>query len=105
MQVEEKPRHKAHPSVPADLRPGHVFATLDEETENVEREPRRFRGDEEGLLAEFRPFRLMHGIYGQRQEDNQMIRVKLPYGGVSADQMEASAIIAEKYSGYRRGPT
>ncbi len=103
MQVEEKPRHKPHPSVPADLRPGHVFVTLDEEIENVEREARRFRGDEEGLLGEFRPFRLMHGIYGQRQEDNQMMRVKLPYGGVSADQMEASAIIAEKYSGYRRG--
>src|SRR3990170_4713804 len=101
MQVEEKP--KAHPRVPADLRPGHVFVTLDEEIENVEREARRFSGDEEGLLGEFRPFRLMHGIYGQRQEDNQMMRVKLPYGGVSADQMEASAIIAEKYSGYRRG--
>src|SRR3990172_6353358 len=103
MQVEEKPRHKAHPKVQADLRPGHVFVTLDEEIENVEREARRFRTDEGGLLEEFRPFRLMHGIYGQRQDDNQMIRVKLPYGGVSADQMDACAIIAEKYSGYRRG--
>ncbi|MBI2912722.1 MAG: nitrite/sulfite reductase, partial [Chloroflexi bacterium] len=103
MQVEEKPRHKAHPKVPADLRPGHVFVTLDEEIENVEREARRFRADEGGLLEEFRPFRLMHGIYGQRQDDNQMIRVKLPYGGVSADQMDACAVVAEKYSGYRRG--
>ncbi|MFB3093555.1 MAG: nitrite/sulfite reductase, partial [Dehalococcoidia bacterium] len=41
--------------------------------------------------------------YGQRQEDTQMVRVKLPYGGVSADQMDACAVFAEKYSGYRRG--
>ncbi|MDO8611367.1 MAG: nitrite/sulfite reductase [Dehalococcoidia bacterium] len=89
--------------MPADLQPGRVFVTLDEELDNFERESRRFRGDEDGLLDEFRPFRLMQGVYGQRQEDTQMIRVKLPYGGVSADQMEACAVFAEKYSGYRRG--
>ena len=105
MQVKEKrgEPHKAHPAVPADLQPERVFVTLDEEIENFERESRRFRKDEEGLLDEFRPFRLMHGVYGQRQEDTQMIRVKLPYGGVSADQMDACAVFAEKYSGYRRG--
>ena len=106
MQVQEQSKtngHRAHPKVPTELKPGHVFVTLDEEIENFEREARRFRQDEEGQLEEFRPFRLMHGIYGQRQEDNQMVRVKLPYGGVSADQMEALAVVAEKYSGYRRG--
>src|SRR4030067_760572 len=102
MQVTDRP-HRAHPNVPAALQPGRVFVTLDEEIENFELEGRRFRGDEDGLVNEFRPFRLMHGIYGQRQEDTQMIRVKLPYGGVSADQMEACAVFAEKYSGYRRG--
>src|SRR3990170_1154829 len=99
MQVTDRPQ-RAHPNVPADLQPGRVFVTLDEELDNFERESRRFRGDEDGLLDEFRPFRLMHGVYGQRQEDTQMIRVKLPYGGVSADQMEACAVFAEKYSGY-----
>ena len=94
---------RPHPKVPTDLKPGHVFVTLDEEIENFEREARRFRQDEDGLTGEFRPFRLMHGIYGQRQEDNQMVRVKLPYGGISADQMDALAVLAEKYSGYRRG--
>src|SRR3989337_339466 len=102
MQATEKP-HRAHPSVPAALQPALVFVTRDEEIDNFEREGRRFRGDEDGLLDEFRPFRLMHGVYGQRQEDTQMIRVKLPYGGVSAGQMEACAVFAEKYSGYRRG--
>jgi len=102
MQVTDKPQ-RAHPNVPADLQPGRVFVTLDEELDNFERESRRFRGDEDGLVNEFRPFRLMHGVYGQRQENTQMIRVKLPYGGVSAGQMEACAVFAEKYSGYRRG--
>ena len=32
-----------------------------------------------------------------------MVRVKLPYGGVSADQMEALAAIAEERSGLQRG--
>jgi sulfite reductase beta subunit-like hemoprotein len=105
MQVKEKRdgSYRAHPAVPADLQPGRVLVTLDEEIDNFEREARRFRTDEEGLLGEFRPFRLMQGIYGQRQENTQMIRVKLPYGGVAADQMEALAVVAEKYSGYRRG--
>ena len=105
MQVKEKrpDSYRAHPAVPADLQPGRVLVTLDEEIENFKQEARRFRTDEEGLLGEFRPFRLMQGIYGQRQENTQMIRIKLPYGGVSADQMETCAVVAEKYSGYRRG--
>ena len=103
MQATEKPQ-TAHPLVPADLQPGRVFVTLDEEIDNFERESRRFRANPEEAEAEgFTPFRLRHGIYGQRQADQQMVRVKLPYGGVSADQMEACAVLAEKHSGFRRG--
>ena len=100
MQVEKGiygDGHKAHPKVPADLRPGRVFVTLDEEIENFQREVRRFRQDEEGLRDEFTPFRLRQGVYGQRQENQQMVRVKLPFGGVSADQMDVLGDIAEKY--------
>jgi sulfite reductase beta subunit-like hemoprotein len=105
MQVKEKRSgsYRAHPAVPPDLQPGRVLVTLDDEIENFRQEARRFRSDEEGRLGEFRPFRLMQGIYGQRQENTQMIRIKLPYGGISADQMEACAVVAEKYSGLRRG--
>jgi len=35
---------------------------------------------------QFRPFRLVHGIYGQRQENVQMIRIKVPGGQLSAAQ-------------------
>ncbi len=102
MVIEEAPVG-AHPKVPVNLKPGHVFVTLDEEIENFDVEARRFRTDQEGLEPEFTPFRLRHGVYGQRQMDQQMMRIKLPYGGVNADQMEALGEIAEKYSGFRRG--
>jgi sulfite reductase beta subunit-like hemoprotein len=54
-----------------------------------------------GELAEdqFRVFRLSNGIYGQRQGGtNQMIRVKLPYGSMSPEQLEMMAFISERYS-------
>ncbi len=102
MKVQEF-THKEHPQVPQDLKTGRVFVTLDEEIQNFEREAKRFRQDEEGLNPEFLPFRLMHGVYGQRQDNQQMMRIKLPYGGVAADQMEALGTITENYSGLRRG--
>ena len=47
----------------------------------------------------FRVFRLNNGIYGQRQGGtNQMIRVKLPYGSVTPEQLEMMAYIADRYS-------
>jgi len=47
----------------------------------------------------FRVFRLNNGIYGQRQQGhNQMVRVKVPYGALSAEQLEVLATIAETYS-------
>ena len=103
MQVEDRPLVGAHPKVPRDLKPGHVFVTLEEEFENFDVEAARFRGDPETLDAEFTPFRLRMGVYGQRQMDMQMMRIKLPYGGINAEQMDVMAEIAEKYSGLRRG--
>jgi sulfite reductase beta subunit-like hemoprotein len=47
---------------------------------------------------EFRTFRLTRGIYGQRQDDVQMIRVKIPQGILSGDQLRALAIVARDYS-------
>ncbi|HEV2234443.1 MAG TPA: nitrite/sulfite reductase [Terriglobia bacterium] len=55
---------------------------------------------ERGEITEdqFRPFRLKHGIYGQRQSGFQMVRVKIPSGLLSPIQLRALADIAEKYS-------
>jgi sulfite reductase (ferredoxin) len=47
----------------------------------------------------FRVFRLNNGIYGQRQGGhNQMVRVKIPYGGVNPEQLDMMAYLSETYS-------
>jgi len=55
MQVKEKPGkpHRAHPAVPDDLQPGHVLVTLEDEYTNLEREVRRFRGEDQALVDLF----------------------------------------------------
>src|SRR3984957_2569430 len=61
--------------------PGHVIPILAREFDDFDTEAARFR---RGDLQEddFIKFRLKQGVYGQRQPDVQMIRVKLPFGGV-----------------------
>ena len=47
----------------------------------------------------FRVFRLNNGIYGQRQGGHdQMVRVKIPYGAVTPEQLDRMAHIADTYS-------
>ncbi|CAN5619666.1 nitrite/sulfite reductase [soil metagenome] len=47
----------------------------------------------------FRVFRLTNGIYGQRQGGhNQMLRIKIPYGGVTPEQLDQFAHLADEYS-------
>ena len=47
----------------------------------------------------FRVFRLNNGVYGQRQGGhNQMVRIKLPYGSVTAEQLELLGSVADRYS-------
>src|SRR5436305_4156506 len=47
----------------------------------------------------FRVFRLNNGIYGQRQGGhNQMVRVKVPYGSITPEQLDMFAHVAETYS-------
>jgi sulfite reductase (ferredoxin) len=47
----------------------------------------------------FRIFRLNNGIYGQRQGGhNQMVRVKVPWGGLLPDQLDLMADVADRYS-------
>jgi sulfite reductase (ferredoxin) len=47
----------------------------------------------------FRVFRLNNGVYGQRQGGhNQMLRVKVPYGSITPEQLDMFGHIAETYS-------
>jgi sulfite reductase (ferredoxin) len=47
---------------------------------------------------QFRAFRLLRGVYGQRQADVQMIRVKIPFGRLYPSQLEALADVGDTYS-------
>src|SRR5579875_4064732 len=74
--------------------PGHVIPILKREFDDFDTESARFlRGELEG--DEFTKFRLKQGVYGQRQPDVQMVRVKLPLGGVTPEQLEAFAEVIE----------
>ncbi|QJW90249.1 nitrite/sulfite reductase [Spirosoma taeanense] len=46
----------------------------------------------------FRKFRLTRGVYGQRQPGVQMIRIKLPHGRITADQLVRIADLSDKYA-------
>jgi sulfite reductase (ferredoxin) len=46
----------------------------------------------------FRSLRLARGIYGQRQPGVQMIRIKLPYGKVTSEQLHRICKVSDEYS-------
>jgi sulfite reductase (ferredoxin) len=54
----------------------------------------------EGKIDEekFRSLRLARGVYGQRQQGVQMIRIKLPYGRVTSSQLRRICKVSEEYS-------
>jgi sulfite reductase beta subunit-like hemoprotein len=82
--------------------PGHVIPILRQEFDDFDTESTRFlKGELDG--DEFVKFRLKQGVYGQRQPDVQMVRVKLPLGGVTPDQLDAFASGIEQYVPLRKG--
>ncbi|MDV7187827.1 HEPN domain-containing protein [Lutibacter sp. TH_r2] len=54
----------------------------------------------EGTIDEerFRSLRLARGVYGQRQFGVQMIRIKLPYGKLTSEQLHRIANVSDEYS-------
>jgi sulfite reductase (NADPH) hemoprotein beta-component len=46
----------------------------------------------------WRKFRLVRGTYGQRQDDAQMLRVKIPQGVLTSRQVQSLADVAEQYA-------
>ncbi len=82
--------------------PGHVIPILADEFDDFDHEAGKFL-DGQTEENEFIGFRLKQGVYGQRQPDVQMIRVKLPLGGITPDQMDAFADVVEKYVPLNKG--
>lgn len=70
----------------------------EEETEFFAKKVKLFR---QGKISEddFRRFRLQHGAYGSRlHADYSMVRIKVPSGEITADQLEKIAGLSEAFS-------
>ncbi len=82
--------------------PGSIIPILEREFDDFDNEAEEFLA---GQMPEdeFIGFRLKQGVYGQRQADVQMVRVKLPFGGVTPEQMEVFANVVEKYAPLDKG--
>ena len=82
--------------------PGHVIPILADELADFTTEATEFLSGNRDML-DFTKFRLRQGVYGQRQADRQMIRVKLPFGGVTSDQLDAFGEVAERFTPLLKG--
>jgi len=80
----------------------HVLKIDAPELAHFEDQVKLFQAGEKDEV-EFLRFRLRQGVYGQRQPDRQMVRVKLPFGGVTAHQLDVLGEVAEKYSPLKKG--
>ena len=82
--------------------PGHIIPIIENEFVEFEGEANEFL-DGNTPEDQFIGFRLKQGVYGQRQPGVQMVRVKLPFGGVTPEQMDAFADAVETYAPLNKG--
>ena len=82
--------------------PGHLIPIIEREFDDFDSEADKFLAGETAEEV-FIGFRLKQGVYGQRQPDVQMCRIKLPMGGVTPEQMDVLADVAERYAPLRKG--
>src|SRR5215212_9046862 len=94
-QKKGRPGSLSNPEV-YDNVPGHVIPIIEREFDDFDSEADKFL-DGGTAEDEFIKFRLKQGIYGQRQADVQMIRLKLPMGGVTPEQMEMFADVVDEW--------
>src|SRR5919198_1257954 len=97
-----RPGSLENPEVLYEDVPGHVIPILDREFDDFDTEAKKFLDGRIGEDA-FIGFRLKQGVYGQRQAERQMVRIKLPMGGVNPEQLEAFATVIEKYVPLNKG--
>ena len=79
-----------------------VIQYKDEELQEYRERVQAFRRGEIEE-KEFMSFRLRLGVYGQRQPEAQMFRVKIPGGLLHADQLDALGEIVDRYAPLKKG--
>ena len=82
--------------------PGHAIPILEHEFADFDTEAASFLREEQSE-EQFIGFRLKQGVYGQRQPDVQMVRIKLPFGGVTPDQMDMLGDVVERWAPLDKG--
>jgi sulfite reductase beta subunit-like hemoprotein len=82
--------------------PGHLIPILEHEFADFKTEATKFLAGDTPE-DEFIKFRLKQGVYGQRQPEVNMVRVKLPFGGVTPEQMDSFANVVEQYAPLKKG--
>ena len=82
--------------------PGHLIPIIEHEFDDFDTEAGKFL---DGQTPEdiFIGFRLKQGVYGQRQPNVQMCRIKLPMGGVTPEQMDKLADVVERWAPLNKG--
>jgi sulfite reductase beta subunit-like hemoprotein len=75
---------------------------MEDEIQRFEAESASFQAGEQDN-AVFTPFRLRQGVYGQRQADVQMIRVKIPGGVLTPESLDALGEVAEYFAPLKKG--
>ncbi len=90
-----------NPEVLANV-PGHVIPILEHEFDDFDTEAGKYLAGDTPE-DQFIGFRLKQGVYGQRQADVQMVRVKLPFGGITPDQMDMFAEVVEEFAPLNKG--
>ncbi len=100
-QRRGKPGSLDNPEIYEDV-PGHVIPILEREFDDFDTRADGFLSGQEEEDT-FIGFRLKQGVYGQRQPARQMIRVKLPFGGVTPEQLEMFADAAEQFTPLVKG--
>ncbi|MFL5376300.1 MAG: nitrite/sulfite reductase [Myxococcales bacterium] len=83
--------------IPNELGDGRLGFASEAEVDRFVDTLEKFESGELGPDA-WRAFRLVHGVYGQRQDGPMMVRVKIPEGVLTAPQIVALADVAENWS-------
>ena len=79
-----------------------IIPFMEDEIVRLEEESAAFvAGEREN--TEFTPFRLKQGVYGQRQADVQMIRVKIPGGIITTEAMDILGEFSKKFAPLGKG--